>query len=77
MFRYRMKLRTSFLLPIVYIPALAATHFRFTKGIDAAEFTVAIILFIVACIAALLVDGFWSPYHDDLADLEHLDQSKR
>lgn len=77
MFRYRPKLRTSFLLPIVYIPALTAWHFRLTRGIDAVEFTVSIILFIVACIAALLIDGFWNPYQDDLADLEHLDQSKR
>ena len=76
MFRHRTKLRTSFLLPIVYIPALTATHFRITTGIDAAKFTVSTILFLVGCVAALLIDAFWSPYKDDLADLEHLDQSK-
>ena len=71
LFQRRRKLRTAFLLPIIYIPVFAAAHFRAQSGVDAPEFTIAMLLFIVLCIIAALTDAFWSPYEDDLKGLEY------
>lgn len=74
LFRWRIKLRAAFFLPLIYIAGLAAMRFRVEGGIDASGFNIAIIAFILLCIAALLVDAFLSPYADDLAEMEHLSQ---
>ena len=76
LFQRRRKLRTAFLLPIIYAPTLAAAHFRVRSGVDAPEFTIAMLLFVFLCIIAALTDAFWSPYEDDLEDLEHQQQMR-
>jgi len=75
LFRRRRVLRTSFLIPLCSAPALAAAHYRFEKGIDSAAFAAALTLFLVLCVVGLLVDAFWSPRSDDLADLEQPSRS--
>jgi LPXTG-motif cell wall-anchored protein len=76
LFYRRRQLRTSFFLPLIYAPGLAATHFGLRGGIDAPEFTGTIVLFIFVCVAAALTDAFWSPYQDDLDDLNYVSPSK-
>ena len=74
LFRWRNKLRTAFFLPLIFIAGLAAMRFRVEGGLDSVGFITASLAFVLTCIAAFLVDAFWSPYADDLADLEHLSQ---
>jgi len=76
LFHRRRQLRTSFFLPLIYAPGLAATHFRLRGGIDTPEFTGAIVLFILVCVVAGLTDAFWSPHQDDLDDLHYVSPSK-
>jgi len=72
LFRWRRKLRAAFFLPLIYIAGLAAMRFGVEGGIDATRFNVAIVAFVLMSIAALLVDAFWTPHADDLAEMEHL-----
>ena len=76
LFHHRRKLRTSFFLPLLYAPALVAFHFSAGVGIDAPQFTVALLLLIVVAVVAALTDAFWRPYQDDLDDLSHVSESK-
>jgi CDP-diglyceride synthetase len=76
LFRLRRKLRTSFFLPLLYAPLLAAFHFRVSDGIDTPRFTWALLLFFALCVVAGLTDAFWSPYRDDLEDLEYSSRFK-
>lgn len=74
LFFWRRKLRAAFFLPLIYIAALAAMRFRVEGGLDSTGFTIATVAFILLCIAGLLTDAFWSPYADDIAEMEHLSQ---
>jgi hypothetical protein len=76
LFRSRRRLRAAFFLPVIYIAALAAMRLRVEGGLDSTGFTVASLAFILICIAGLLTAAFWSPYADDLAEMEHLSQFK-
>jgi CDP-diglyceride synthetase len=76
LFRLRQKLRTTFFLPLVFAPLLAAAHFRASGGTDTTEFAGALLAFIVICAVAGLSDAFWSPGQDDLENLEYLQRSK-
>jgi hypothetical protein len=76
LFTLRGKLRTSFFLPLIYAPGLAATHFRVSGGIDTPAFTIALLLFILLCVVAGLTDAFWTPYQDDLEDMEYISRFK-
>jgi len=74
LFRWRRALRAAFFLPLIYVAWLAAMRFRIEGGIDATGFNIAIVAFILMGIAGLLVNAFWRPYADDLAEMEHLSQ---
>ena len=69
-FRWRKKLRAAFFLPLIYIAGLAAMRFRVEGGLDSTGLSIASVAFVLLCIAGLLVDVFWSPYADDLAEME-------
>jgi hypothetical protein len=72
LFRWRRKLRASFFLPLAYLAGLSAFRLRFESGIDSIGFTVAICAFLLLCVTGLVVDAFWSPYEDDLAEMKYL-----
>ena len=76
LFRLRQKLRASFFLPLIYAPLLAAIHFRAADGVDTIKFAGALFVFVVVCAAAGLTTAFWSPYQDDLDDLEYFSRFK-
>lgn len=76
LFHRRAQLRTTFFLPLIYAPGLAATHFRLGGSTDTPEFTTAIVLFILVCVIAGLTDAFWSPHQDDLDDLNYVSRQK-
>lgn len=74
LFRWRRKLRAAFFLPLIYIAALAAMRFRVEGGINSTAFATASSSFAFLCVAGLIAEAFWSPYADDLAEMEHLSQ---
>lgn len=76
LFRWRRRFRTAFVLPLIYIALLAAIRSREQGGVDSTGFSVAVGAFVVLCVAGLLADAFWSPYRDDLAEMEHLAEFK-
>jgi hypothetical protein len=76
LFQWCKRLRTAFFLPVIYIAALAAMRFRVVGGIDSTGFSLAIGAFILLCIAGLLADAFWSPYQDDIAEMEYRSKFK-
>ena len=76
LFQRRRRFRTAFVLPLIYIALLAAVRSREQGGIDSTGFSIAVGAFILLCLAGLLAGAFWSPYADDLADMEHLSQFK-
>ena len=71
LFTHRRKLRTTFLLPLIYIPFWAAMYLNPRGESDGMAFNVSAIAFGILCLGALLVDAFWSPYKDDQADMEY------
>jgi hypothetical protein len=70
LFRERKRFRTSFLIPLCCVPAFAAAHIRLVEGTDSRVFTLAMAALAIMIVVAFLVDAFWSPRQDDLADLE-------
>jgi lysylphosphatidylglycerol synthetase-like protein (DUF2156 family) len=76
LFRWRRRLRAAFFLPLIYIALLGAMRFQVEGGIDSTRFNFAIVAFILMCMSGLLVNSFWSPYADDLDEMEHMSQSK-
>jgi hypothetical protein len=76
LFQWRRRFRTAFVLPLIYIALLAAIWSREQGGIDSTGISIAVGAFIVLCAAGLLADAFWSPYTDDLAEMEHPSQFK-
>ncbi len=76
LFQRRRKFRAAFVLPLIYVALLAAVRLREQDGIDSAGFSITVGAFIFLCVTGLLADAFWSPYKDDLAEMEHLSQFK-
>lgn len=71
LFRRRRQLRGTFFLPVAYIAWLAAVRFRIEGGVDSAGFMIGAFAFLVLFMVGLLADAFWSPYSDDLEELEY------
>ena len=76
LFLHRQKLRTLFLIPLCYAPFFSGSFFREHGGYESSGFTISIVLFFLLAIGGLLLDAFWSPYADDIADQEWLSQFK-
>jgi hypothetical protein len=76
LFLLRRKLRTLFLVPLCWAPFVSGIYFRDHNGYDSPGFVVSIALFFLLFAGGSLVDAFWSPYADDLADQEWLSQFK-
>lgn len=71
LWRKRDRLRAAFCLPLIYIPALAAFRFQSEEPSSVGS-TIALAVFALMCVAGLLVNTFWDPYEDDLAEQEEL-----
>ena len=76
LFLLRRKLRTLFLVPLCWAPFVTGIYFRDHGGSDTPGFIVSIAFFVLLFVGGLLVETFWSPYADDLADQEWLSQFK-
>jgi hypothetical protein len=71
LFRSRSRTRTAFLLPICYAPFLIAARIGVVRRSDSGAFTGVLLIGLVLVLSAMVVDGFWSPYKDDLEELEY------
>ena len=69
--RQRKKFRTAFLVPLVCVPFLIGTHYSHEQGYDSPVALGAFLIGVLAFLVALIVDAFWSPYADDLIELEY------
>jgi hypothetical protein len=76
LFRLRRKFRTFFLVPLCWVPFVTGIYFRDHHGDNSSGFLVSITLLFVLFAGGMLLDAFWSPYADDLADQEWLEQFK-
>ena len=76
LFSLRRKFRTLFLIPLGCIPFVTGIYFREQVGYDSSGFTVSMVLLLAIFVGGLLLDAFWSPYADDLADQTWLERFK-
>ena len=65
-------MRAIFLLPLLCGAFLAGVHFRNTYGSGSILFVASGIGFTILLVAWPLAELFWSPYEDDLANVEYL-----
>lgn len=72
LFLLRRKLRTLFFIPLCWAAFVGGIYFREHDGYHSVRFVVSISLFLLLFGGGMLVDAFWSPYADDLADQEWL-----